>query len=155
MAVKQPFFTADKRDTILSNISSMPDEDKNKYNFIWKAELENGEEIVQFNGRGEEINYGEVRQELQAGNVEGLYFVPVEAGKKSYGVKPSNVDGETGLIRRAYKVVNQQTGAVEEEGFVIRIKAGDLFLYVDAEEHTVTSHDENLNTKAKLVDLSE
>lgn len=155
MAVKQPFFTADKRDSILSNISSMPDEDKKKYNFIWKAELENGEEIVQFDGRGEEINYGKVRKQLEKDKVQGLYFVPIEAGKNSYGIKPSDADGEVGLIRRAYKVWNQQTGAVEEEGFVARIQADDLFLYVDGEEHTVTSHDENLNTKAKLVDLSQ
>lgn len=152
MTVEQPFLTGDKRDSVISNISSMSEEDSQKYNFIWKAELQNGVEIVQFDGRGDENNYSKVRKELERGNVEALYFVPLEAGKQSYGVRPSDVNGETGLLRRAFKVVNQTTGAVEDQGFVARIQAGGKYLYVDGEENTITTKDENLNTKAELVD---
>lgn len=153
MTVEDPFYKTSKRDEIITNISSMPDEDKEKYTHIWLAELANGENIVQFDTRGNEINYGNVRGELEAGNVVALYFVPIEANRTSYGLDMADVS-DAGLLRRGYIEVNQSTSAVVDRGFVCRIKADDKYLYFDGDGHTVTSHDENLNTKEKLVDLA-
>jgi hypothetical protein len=151
MSVKDPFFQCDKREDIITNISAMPDEDKDRYGFIWKAELTNGSEIVQFDARGKENNYAQVREKLDENKVDGLYFVPVKAGMDSYGVNLSDIDGGTGLMRRGF-IRHSQTGGVEEQAYVARIQAGDKYLYIDSNGDTVTSHNENLNVYDKLVD---
>lgn len=152
MSVKDPFFRADKRDSVITNISAMPDSEKDRYGFIWKAELEDGSEIVQFTTRGEENNYVQVKKKLEENKVEALYFVPVQAGMDSFGVKPSDVDGEAGLMRRGF-IRHNNIGGVLEQGYVARIQAGEKYLYIDNNGKTVTSHDENLNVYDKLVDV--
>jgi hypothetical protein len=144
MPVEDPFYTADKRDSILSNISSMNDADKSKYDYIWKAELEDGTSIVQFDGRGEEQNYGDVREALESRRVKSLYWVPVEAGKDSFGVDPAQVDGDTGLIRRNVLRHDAQ-GAVKERGRVYRIEAGQDYLYINSKGDTTVCQDKNLS----------
>jgi len=144
MPVEDPFYTADKRDSILSNISSMNDADKSKYDYIWKAELEDGTSIVQFDGRGEEQNYGNVREALESGRVKSLYWVPVEAGKHSFGVDPAQVDGDTGLIRRNVLRHDAQ-GTVKERGRVYRIEAGPDYLYINSKGETTVCQDEDLS----------
>lgn len=151
MAVEEPFQVFDKRDDILSNISSMSDEDKQKNSFIWLAELKDDTTICQFDGRGEEQNFGKVRTELDAENVEALYWVPVKAGMNSYGVKTADVDGDVGLMKRGFIQV-ENSGMEKRRGWAYRVKANDFYLFVDASGDTVSTHDGDLNVVDKLVD---
>ncbi|AFH22334.1 hypothetical protein OSG_eHP23_00025 [environmental Halophage eHP-23] len=151
MAVEEPFQVFDKRESVLSNISAMSDEDKKDNVFIWLAELNGGTSVCQFDGRGEEQNFGKVRTGLEKGNVKALYWVPVKAGMDSYGVKTADVDGDAGLMKRGFIQV-ESSGVEKRRGWAYRIKAGDFFLFVDASGDTVSTHDGNLNVVDKLVD---
>lgn len=153
MSLESPFVEASKRDKIISNISSMDDKDKRKFSHVWLAEKTDGTIIVQFDGRGNEVNYSKVRKALDQGVVEALFFVPVKAHKSCYGVKLSDVTGEAGLMRRGYKKVDQSTGAVVESGYVCRIQAGDKYLYFDGNGNRKICSDESLNVKTEVVDL--
>jgi len=144
MTLEDPFYTTSKRDSIISNISSMPDGDKSKYSFIWKAELEDGTEIVQFDGRGKEQNYSDVRKALEDGRVDSLYWVPVKANKQSFGVDPAQVNGESGLIRRSL-IRHDSQGSILERGQVYRMRAGDKYLYINSSGETTISTDADMS----------
>lgn len=149
MAVQQPFFETNgsKREKIIDHISSMPDEAKQKYEYIWLAELgkdTNPAKVVQFDTRGNETNYGEVRKRLNQNNVAALYWVPIEANKTGYGVKTSDLNDMPGLLKRGYiKHTLGEPG--EERGFAYRIEADDQYLYVSEDGKTKVSGDEGLN----------
>lgn len=155
MTVEDPFITADKRSSVLSSISSMSDKDQRKYSHIWMAERSDGRAMVQFDGRGNELNYGKVKKGLNNSNVKAVYFVPVEADGLCYGVKTGDVNGDVGLLRRGYKKINQSTGAVVDSGYVCRIEAGDKYLYFDGNGNCKVSSDEDLNVKTEVVDQQE
>lgn len=149
MSVEDPFFetSGGKRSEILSNISSMPDDDKEKYSYIWMAELgkdTNPAQVVQFDTRGNEINYGEVRKQLNQNNVTGLYWVPVKANRKGFGVKTSDLQAMPELLRRGY-IMHSGTGLVTRKGFAYRIEADGKYLYISDSGETLVNQDEELN----------
>lgn len=149
MTVEDPFFetNGEKREKIIDHISTMPDSEKQKYEYIWLAELgkdTNPAEIVQFDTRGNEQNYGEVRKRLNENKVASLYWVPVKADRKGYGVMVSDVNNMPGLIRRGF-IQHTPTGSGQKRGFAYRMAADGKYLYIsDNGEVTVTS-DEDLN----------
>jgi len=140
--VEGPFFeTSGKvRESIISNISSMSDSDKRKYSYIWKAELVDGSMIVQFDGRGEEQNYGKVREALEKEAVETLYWVPIESGRKGYGLECADAVSDCGLMRRA--VINRHQNF---SGSACRIQCDQKFLYIGDNGETVVTDDKNLS----------
>lgn len=148
MTVEDPFFetNGEKREKIIDHISSMPDEEKDKYSYIWLAELgqdTNPAKIVQFDARGNEQSYSEVRQRLNDNKVAALYWVPIEANRKGFGVKTSDLNEMPGLIRRGYIKHTLELG--EERGFACRIEADGKYLYVSEEGETKVTSDEDLN----------
>jgi len=149
MSVKDPFFetNGEKREKIIDHISSMPDKEKKKYSYIWLAELgkdTNPAEVVQFDTRGNENNYSEVRKQLNDNKVVSIYWVPVEANRKGFGVKTSELNSMPDLVRRGY--IQHTVGqAGEERGFTYRIEADDKYLYVSEEGDTLVTADKDLN----------
>lgn len=149
MSVEQPFFetNGEKRDEIITNISSMPDKDKDKYSYIWMVELgkdTNPAELIQFDTRGNETSYSEVRKQLNDNKVTSIYWVPVEANRKGFGVKTSELNSMPDLIRRGY--IKHKLGEPgEERGFAYRIEADNKYLYVSDDGQTETTTDEDLN----------
>jgi len=147
--VENPFFETDggKRAKVISHISAMSEVDKDKYSFIWLAELGDVNSdafLCQFDARGNEQNYSEVRERLNENKVAAVYFIPIKAKRNGYGVKNDDVDGLPGLIRRGY-IKHNASGGGQKRGFAYRIEAGDKYLYVsDSGEFTVTS-DADLN----------
>jgi len=147
MTVEDPFFEdSSKREEIITNISSMPDSEKQKYSYIWMAELgkNNADKIVQFDTRGNENNYSDVREKLNQDEVHALYWVPVEADRTGYGVKTADIDSMPGLIRRGY-IIHNASGGGQDRGYAYRIKAGEKYLYVSDDGETTVTKDENLN----------
>lgn len=149
MTVEDPFFETggEKREKIVDHIGSMSDDDKSKYSYIWLAELgqdTNPAKIVQFDARGNEQNYSEVRQQLNQNKVASLYWVPVEANKTGVGVKTSDLNEMPGLIRRGYiKHTLREPG--EERGFAYRMEADGKYLYVSDDGATKVTSDKDLN----------
>ena len=146
MTVEQPFFETNgsKREEIIDHISSMSDDEKGKYSFIWLAEINNGERIVQFDTRGDENSYSNVKDELEKENVTGLYWVPIEAGMTGYGLDTSSVSDNCGLLRRGY--IQRTVGeAGSERGFAYRMEADGQYLYVSEDGDALVTQDEALN----------
>jgi len=146
--VDGPFFetSGEVRESIISNISSMPDDDKKKHSYIWKAELVDGTEIIQFDGRGKEQNYAKVREALEREEVETLYWVPIKSGRTGYGLNCSQADSECGLMRRAY--INRHENI---SGSAYRIRCDDRYLYISEDGETIISPDENLSVVNNFV----
>lgn len=149
MAVEDPFFETGggKREEIIDHISSMSDDDKQKYSYIWLAELgqdTNPAEIVQFDARGNEQNYGEVRKKLNENKVDSLYWVPVEANRTGFGVNVSDLDSVPGLIRRGF-IQHSPTGSGQVRGFAYRIEADGKYLYVSDDGDTKVTRNEDFN----------
>lgn len=155
MSVEDPFFetNGEKREKIIDHISSMPDSDKDKYSYIWLAELgqdTNPAEVVQFDARGNETSYSEVRKQLNSNKVAALYWVPVEANKSGFGVKTSDLNSMPDLIRRGY-IKHKLGQGGEERGFAYRIEADGKYLYVSDDGQTKVSTDEDLNVVSEFV----
>jgi len=144
MSVEQPFEVNETvRESCLSNISSMSEGDKSKYSFIWKAELVDGSNIVQFDGRGEEQSFASVKDHLENGEVAKLHWVPVRSGWRGYTLNLGNID-DAKIMRRGFIQHNASGGKIRE-GRVYFMKADNKYLWISGDGNTETNENPDFN----------
>lgn len=151
------------RDDYIENIDAMPLGEELKLDYIWVAETTEGD-IVQFKPSGEEVLYSEVRDAASRGEVEAIYWVPVDpetgdtvgvTGLKGFDFLRASESAsaeEARLLRRGYKRINASSPRREEvsqdrRAYIIEVEDKICFVsdegnieVVDDDEHDMEEY---------------
>ncbi|MDY6788786.1 MAG: hypothetical protein SVV03_02375 [Candidatus Nanohaloarchaea archaeon] len=136
-------------DSFRNHFSQASEQDQMELDYFWVAETDSGDYICQYDGKGNEREYSEVRELADRDELVGLYWVPSDGRKATVGTRTDSGSLDAELFRRGYSQLIAYAGTVRRICYVIR--RNDKYCYIadldtlDEEDEILVSDDSELD----------